>query len=935
MMSENDRTFVPSEGPDFDKPTLLSTESGAQVSQQDASVHELNIPGYDVIEEIARGGMGRILRAFDLTLEREVALKILLAGAPASRFVRESKITARLNHPGIPPIHAMGTLDSGESYLAMRLVVGHTMAKEMESEKSSLLETFYQVCHAVGYAHSRGIIHRDLKPANVMVGEFGEVQVMDWGLARDLSDTDPEDLSPVESGSASNTVVAPNLAGSSVDSKSSGIRRTAQSSARDVTVLGSVMGTPSYMAPEQARGEPADQRADVFALGAMLCEILTGSPPFVGTNAVGLIQQAAAGKLGDAIQRLDASSADKDLVDLCKACLSPERDQRPKNAGEIQDALTRYRLHQDERLKSAERERAVAETRLAEQRKRRRVLRLLGVVILLTLIAGTFGLLRFREDALIREAQTARMNDSFEILLKQARTALMLGETDEASLLISDAANQMDDSIRPEHLDELKSLQSDLALFHELTAIYEFRWTPVDNHLPSLDETANRIHAGLGKFGLLADAASTVEKIKPSAVREQVIGMLDRLQLIRPSLLVRDVLFALEEDAFRTRLRRAILQKNWDLMRELASSPEFLKQPPLLISILGDAGALPMDVRRSVLKSAIANRPSDSTLLLSLASTYSPRDPKEVTEAIRWLQAGIAVAPKSSAVRCNLGSALRRNGDLQGAKVEFQKAIEFMPENVNGHLGIGLVEKQLGNVEASIEAFENATNIAPRNINALNGLASSLAAYGDFDRASKLLHQVLTIDPNDKYALTNVPVVDKAAERAAKLPDLISEKLTPDSPTEAVELARLANKTVHGRIRLAARLTEAAITSSPEWARDVRAGYRYDGACYAAKAASIPDMTEGGMLPDQPERRRLRGLALQWLNEDLAAMKMPGLDPATRTAYRERLEQSLRDSDLQSLRSGGDRSDWTPEEVASWDAFWADVTNTATTLAAP
>lgn len=934
-MSENDRTFVPSEGSDFDKPTLLSTESGAPVSQQDASVHELNIPGYDVIEEIARGGMGRILRAIDITLEREVALKILLAGAPASRFIRESKITARLNHPGIPPIHAMGTLDSGESYLAMRLVVGHTMAKEMESEQSSLLEIFYQVCHAVGYAHSKGIIHRDLKPANVMVGEFGEVQVMDWGLARDLSDTDPEDLSPGESGSESNTVVAPNLAGSAVDSKSSGIRRTPHSSARDVTVLGSVMGTPSYMAPEQARGEPTDQRADVFSLGAMLCEILTGSPPFVGTSAVGLIQQAATGKLSEALLRLDTCSADKDLVDLCKACLSPERDKRPKNAGEIQDILTRYRVHQDERLKSAERERAVAETRLAEQRKRRRVLRLLGVVILLTLIAGTFGLLRFREDALIRKSQIARMNDSFEILLKQARTALMLGETDEASLLLSDAANQTDDSIRPEHLDELKSLESDLALSHELNAIYEYRWTPIDNQLPSLDQTANRIHEGLGKYGLLSDATSTVARIKASAVREQLIGMLDRLQLIRPSLLVRDILFAVDEDAFRTRLRRAILQKHWDLMKELASSPEFLKQPPLLISILGDAGALPMDLRRSVLKSAIVDRPSDSTLLLSLASTYSQRDPKEVSEAIRWFQAGIAVSPKSSAVRCNLGSALRRNGDLEGAKVEFQKAIEYMPENVNGHLGIGLVEKQLGNVKASIEAFEKARTIAPGNIHALNGLASSLAAYGDAERASKLLHEVLTIDPNDKYALTGVPVIDKAAERAAKLPDVATGKLVPESPTEALEFARIASRPAHGRIRLAARLTENSITSFPEWAKDVRAGYRYDGACYAAKAAAIPDTSEGGTLPDPPERQRLRGLALQWLNEDLATMKTPGLDAATRTAYRERLEQSLHDSDLQSVRSGADRSDWTAEEVSSWDTYWADVANTAATLAAP
>lgn len=183
-MTVDDRTFVPPAGSDFDKPTLLSTESGTSLSGTAPDVLDLQIPGYRVVREIARGGMGRIVQAYDLILERDVAIKLLLPGAPAARFVRESRITARLNHPGIPPVHAMGTLPDGVTYLAMKLVIGHTLAREMEARGSTLLEIFHQVCHAVGYAHSKGIIHRDLKPANVMVGEFGEVQVMDWGLAR-------------------------------------------------------------------------------------------------------------------------------------------------------------------------------------------------------------------------------------------------------------------------------------------------------------------------------------------------------------------------------------------------------------------------------------------------------------------------------------------------------------------------------------------------------------------------------------------------------------------------------------------------------------------------------------------------------------------------------------------------------------------------------
>src|SRR5271154_5233525 len=129
--------------------------------------------------------MGRVLAAHDLSLDRDAALKILLPGANADRFVRESKITARLPHPGIPPVHALGTLADGSPFLALKLIEGNTLAAEIKRAagaegRSRLLRAFLQICEAVGFAHSRGVIHRDLKPDNVMVGAFGEVQVMDW-----------------------------------------------------------------------------------------------------------------------------------------------------------------------------------------------------------------------------------------------------------------------------------------------------------------------------------------------------------------------------------------------------------------------------------------------------------------------------------------------------------------------------------------------------------------------------------------------------------------------------------------------------------------------------------------------------------------------------------------------------------------------------------
>src|SRR5262245_8300685 len=191
------------------------------------------VPGYRVLREIARGGMGRVLAARDLALDRDVALKILLPGANADRFVRESKITARLPHPGIPPVHALGTLADGSPFLAMKLIAGQTLAVEMTTaDRSRLLQVFTQVCQAVGFAHSRDVIHRDLKPSNVMVGAFGEVQVMDWGLAKERRNAERE-VGKVNQEPA-RSIPQPNS---------------------DRTEFGQVMGTPAYMAPEQARGE--------------------------------------------------------------------------------------------------------------------------------------------------------------------------------------------------------------------------------------------------------------------------------------------------------------------------------------------------------------------------------------------------------------------------------------------------------------------------------------------------------------------------------------------------------------------------------------------------------------------------------------------------------------------------------------------------------
>lgn len=213
---------------------------------------------YRLGEELGRGGMGSVWEAEDGALGRKVALKVLDlpddAGGLAERLRREARVLALLEHPGIVPVHDAGALADGRPFYAMKLVRGERLDEAAgRMSLAERLRAFLRVCEAVAFAHAAGVLHRDLKPGNVMVGPFGEVLVMDWGLARVLGEADP---------SRAAALAPPGGAGGG-------------------TEAGSVLGTPGYMAPEQERGDAAavSERTDVFGLGALLSTLLGASPP--------------------------------------------------------------------------------------------------------------------------------------------------------------------------------------------------------------------------------------------------------------------------------------------------------------------------------------------------------------------------------------------------------------------------------------------------------------------------------------------------------------------------------------------------------------------------------------------------------------------------------------------------------------------------------
>jgi tetratricopeptide (TPR) repeat protein len=346
------------------------------------------IPGYELFEVLGRGGMGVVYRARDRRFERDVAVKLLADSGNAeevARFVQEAKITGQLQHPGIPAAHELGKLANGQPFLAMKLVKGQTLQSLLDQrpnpqhDHGRYVAIFEQVCHAVGYAHAHRVIHRDLKPSNIMVGAHGEVQVMDWGLAKVLGTPGPE--SEREEADDPWATVEVKTAIDTPGGSSSETR------------TGSVLGTPAYMSPEQAGGEIRKlvPRSDVFGLGAILCQILSGRPPYEGKDAHEVRLLAVRGELADALARLDSCGAEPDRVVLCKRCLAFRQEDRPADAGEVARAVAALREAADERARRAELDRTRAEVHAAEQGKRKRAVQLAAAIVAAVLLAGILG----------------------------------------------------------------------------------------------------------------------------------------------------------------------------------------------------------------------------------------------------------------------------------------------------------------------------------------------------------------------------------------------------------------------------------------------------------------------------------------------------------------------------------------------------------------
>ncbi|MEL7499471.1 MAG: tetratricopeptide repeat protein [Planctomycetota bacterium] len=358
---------------------------------------------YQVANQLGRGGIGSVWRVEDSLMQRTLAVKVLhdkfkFSHAANMRLQREALLAGALQHPGIPPVFETGELVNGSRFFTMKLVEGQTLdellqqRKDVSENRQYLLGVFRQIADAVGYAHSKAVIHRDLKPQNVMVGAFGEVQIMDWGMAKRLGE-ESEIQSP-QPDPQSNQQERPAQSANETFSLSIDSSIVEENSRDDLTMQGDVVGTPMYMSPEQAQGdlENLNERSDVFSLGSILFEILTAERLYQ-TSGTDLLDAAANGDVESTLARLGDIEKDPALIAICQSCLQRQPANRPQNGQAIASAIAQYLDSVDQRLRDVELEKKSTEVRLQEETKRRQQAFWLTGAIVSAILMGMAGIL--------------------------------------------------------------------------------------------------------------------------------------------------------------------------------------------------------------------------------------------------------------------------------------------------------------------------------------------------------------------------------------------------------------------------------------------------------------------------------------------------------------------------------------------------------------
>lgn len=699
----------------YDKTHVQSLASAGETRSQGTSPVASGIADlpprlgqYRVVRELGRGGMGRVLEAVDEPLGRQVAVKVLLVPATEKdvrrqRFIEEARIAGGLEHPGIAPIYNLGRAADGAAFFSMKLVTGRNLndilnerqqgdrALLREYTLARLLSVFERIVETIAYAHSRGILHRDLKPPNVMVGAHGEVWVLDWGLAKVLAHNEPED----DAGAA--------MAGDSPPLPDQG---------QGLTAHGALLGTPQYMAPEQARSQQVDVRTDIFGLGGILYKMLTGQAPNQGSDYMGTLMSAALGAIPPVRTTPAGRHAHLALAAIAEKCLAALPENRYATADELLADLRAYLA--DETVKA--RPDNWLGTTLRLVRRHHRAALVVGTAAVLLLVTWTVAATNLaakdrRALRAEREAQAAKLARQAAIADSAARAQrrmrafepyaeatdlLMRGQLLDRSTKLLENALGIDPNF-PEAqfaLGEVRRLNGlpDRAAQAYLRANDLSRQITGRPHLQAL-LAAGMAYDGAGDYYRSENAFLQAER-EGSAHPLALVGKAFRLAHARH---LKDARTAAEES-----LRLA--PHLWET--QLAAG--------FVLEELVDLGFVPPEPNR---KQAIA--------LLRKAAELSPRQ----AEVWVWLARSLS----RTGLAANRSEALRL----------FDHALALEPRNGNRYISRGLIRLSVGDGNSALADFQKA-----RALGAFHGLllyADAVAAVHrrDHETAFRLVGELI------------------------------------------------------------------------------------------------------------------------------------------------------------------------------------------------
>lgn len=892
---------------------------------------------YRIFEAVGEGGLGVVLRARDDQFGRDIAIKMLRpehVDRPdmVQQFLAEARITGSLQHPGIVPIHDMGHTEDGVPYFAMKIVEGETLASQLkggarsDDETRRLLRAFERVCDTVAFAHAQGLVHRDLKPGNVMVGAFGEVQVLDWGFA-----TSPGDVAETE-----------------------GTR---------------IAGTPAYMAPEQARGElhKVDARTDVFALGAILTEILTGAPPYVADTRDEIYLRARRAWVEDAYARLSDSGGHETLVTLARTCLAPDPSERPADARAVA-------LKIDAHLVWLERRAQELEVDAAKARARHRLTLVIAAAVGVVLLAvGAWWWMRqeARKDvarALHRAQLLAEQVDDATARPRHWDQAIAAAE--QAAIVarpyadLAETSEQLVGELRGKRM----RAQRQRAFLDWLS---ESSCTVVGETQPRSELVAAFRAVGIDLEVLGINAAARI--ISESPIKEQLLEALDQrvfdLSATEGSPLsgkVLQVALLADSDPWRNAVRRAFESDDIDDLRQLADSAEMQANSSgtalhLLARALRRKGR--HDDAIATWRQALSSHPDDYSIVHELEQMLWERGAPP--DEILWLSLrGVTLRPDFSHAWNHLADAARLAGleplahsawdrcvelepglsrrrsvehirakqmRARGFPIEalahYRQLIAKQPDDVGARFAIARLLYRLQDPEAAIAAYEAQIRLTDTPETRCNlGLALSLA--GRFKEAVVELqrgHEQGKLRGSWPYDTARWLERIRAFEEFATAIETDPSGDGPRDPQQRAVAGTVAMRM--NRPATALRWLRSAFEQRADLGHDCSNTPTPHSPCFrmwAAQAAIQVATRPGTPLSDERVVSLLTA-ALGHMRAELRALEQRGRESGHRMSIRASLARMMHAPVLAPVRPDEGLEQLPPSEQGAWRVFWSDV----------